>query len=1436
MGSILKYIIFFLLLSSFELVAQNDACGSATVLSVGTTTGTSVGSTTVSTDPVPSCESAANKCSYTVWYAYTTGATGGNLTVAMTHVGIQYAAISIYSGSCGALTQLGCNDPNSSTANPSVTVTCLSASTTYYIMIWSDGSTPNAYPGTFSLTTTFTASNDCCNSAYTLSTGATTGTTTASYTNTSSDPVPSCESAAGKCNYTAWYTYTTGASEGNLTVSLASGTIKYAALTLYSGTCGSFTELSCTDQQTVSAASPTVSATCLSPSTTYYLMVWCDGSAGSGYEGTYTLTTSFTTVTVATNDLCGNAIALSTGTVSGNNLCTTTSASDPTSTCDGDGNYSYSVWYTYTPVSSGNLTVSLANGSIQYAAMATYSGTCGSFTQLSCSDPYSSTASPTVTASCLSAGTTYYVMVWCDGVSAANAGTFTLTTAFSAAVSNDCCVNPTTISSGTSYSVSNSGYTYNYTDPIASCESTVSDYQNTAWYEFTTGGSYGSLTVTLTESNSAAYISYPSMALFSGTCGNFQELDCVVSSTQHPASTSVSAQCLFPNTTYYLMVWDNNSTTNNYSGNFTLTPTFVAGGNNDCCNNPTVLPANGTTAGTNANYTEGPNDPIYDVNCENRPWKYSYTAWYTYSVTANCGNLSISLARGTIQYASMELFSGSCGNFTSIACAGGSAAVSTTTPTLSVTGLPQGNYYLMVYCDGNTLEANSYTATGFGGTYSLTTSFTTVGTNDCCENATSISSTGTVTTTGTNSGYALAFDDPNPSCDALSPGDGSIEATAWFSYTMPTAGNLSVKLTPTSIKYAALTLYSGSCGNFTEIACSDPNTSAGAPSINPCLTAGTYYIMVWTDSHTAGNEGTFTLTTSYSTSTNTLSPTSITMNAVSPAGSYQGTVATTNTAVASGSTNSYCFNANKPQYYSFAAPVAGSYYVGMVAGTMIYPQISVMQANGCALNTISCAGYLGGVMDARDIPTTGGVSTYSLGYSPFTQFSKNYSSAGACNLAAGEIVYIMADNFNGKPSASGTYTATGTAGTFTLTVARVTNDDIANPTIINQCGYAFSGSTIGGTNCSNQPGNGLYTGLDNNLTTSCSATPNSPTACGDGYNPNNVDGAGSGADPYGHNGYTGYCNTADGTTVTPTALYQANLNGGDVGYETEDDSWFEFTAINTTTVTITLLVNGSSCLVPDNAKQALQFSAFSGSASNLTKIWGGVCFENITTSATFSFVASTNVSYFFEIDGFTGTNCNYTLQADMIPVCALPVKLLYFTGNNEQGRIKLDWATAEEQNAGKYVIERSDNGIDYNPIITIQAKGNTTEKTNYTAYDENPIINKINYYKLSEYDLNGNGGLLAQTFVSNTAGFPKFNVYPNPSNGIININIRNFAVPSIVVEITDVFGNTVWTSKIDLINGNSLQQIDLSILTDGVCFVTTSDGTNFYKQSIIISK
>jgi hypothetical protein len=827
---------------------------------------------------------------------------------------------------------------------------------------------------------------------------------------------------------------------------------------------------------------------------------------------------------------------------------------------------------------------------------------------------------------------------------------------------------------------------------------------------------------------------------------------------------------------------------------------FKAFSQNDACGSaPTITLTAGTytTAGNNTGFIVNAGEPTTRP-CGSGVGSIKCVGWYILTTDAQGGNLAASLTFGGMTYGALTLYSfpGSCSSFSTnpapIACSDPNTGAGT--PTFTATCLaPNTNYYLMVWTDGS-----------HAGTFTLNTTYTPSG-SDACANAASLAAG---TTIGANdcATYTPATDH-TVSCQSNTAKYGY---TVWYKYTTgATGGNLTISLASGTINYAALALYSGNCAGFSELDCMDQYSIVSAsPSVSAsCLSANTdYYLMVFCDgAANSGYGGTYTLTTTFNAISNDCcnGATAITMNSGATIDSYSGTVTGNNsTATADGSV--YCFTPNKNQYYSFTAPVAGSYYCGIVPGTMTDPEIAVYTGSCGALTLSNCAGDDGtNIKDANHATVYTSSGTYTMAYSPFSLYSSNYTYGGVCNLAANQTAYIMVDNYPG-----------GTSGTYTLTVANISNDDITNPLLITSCGSIFNGTTVGATNCGNALGNGLQNDVDNNTVTACTNNA-AVTSCG------TAGVAGNGC--YGNNGGAGN-------------QYDADKNGGDIGYSIENDSWYEFCVVSNCTVTITFSVSSASCLVPNGGTAALQLSAFTGSAANLTKIYGGYCLESIATSVSFSFAATAGTCYFFEVDGYSGANCPYTLQATMVPLCVLPVKLLYFTGTNEEGKTKLEWATAEEENSDKYVVERSDDGVNYIPIGTVKAKGNSSAKTEYVIYDDHPLINKVNYYKLDGFDRNGTGGVLAQTFVNNTANFPKFNVYPNPSTGKFTISLHNFSVSNVLVEIFDVYGKSVWSSNIELNEGKSIQEVDFLNFDEGIYIIRTSDGDTFYNQRLIISR
>jgi Secretion system C-terminal sorting domain/PKD domain len=156
------------------------------------------------------------------------------------------------------------------------------------------------------------------------------------------------------------------------------------------------------------------------------------------------------------------------------------------------------------------------------------------------------------------------------------------------------------------------------------------------------------------------------------------------------------------------------------------------------------------------------------------------------------------------------------------------------------------------------------------------------------------------------------------------------------------------------------------------------------------------------------------------------------------------------------------------------------------------------------------------------------------------------------------------------------------------------------------------------------------------------------------------------------------------------------------------------------------------------------------------------------------------------VDDSTTTNfsnfSNFALGFSNNNPLPLPVKLIAFKGHCNDGKTLLSWATASEINSEKFILEKSENGINFSSIGEITAAGysNKTEQYTFEYYSKS----QNSYYRLLQMDYDGTINYLNTIFVScknNDLGFD-FEIYPNPTTGILNVNI--FDTQKGIVDIT----------------------------------------------------
>jgi trimeric autotransporter adhesin len=386
----------------------------------------------------------------------------------------------------------------------------------------------------------------------------------------------------------------------------------------------------------------------------------------------------------AQTDLCTNPTVVTssfascssvTGTVVGATL--TTGAGYP-AVCT--GTVKYDVWYQFTAISTSptfTFAASTGTNSANFTSpgIQLLSGTCGSFTQVACSNGFS-----TMSTSGLTIGTTYYIRIYSTSATAAptTKGSFTL--CIQDPPSNDNCMGAVPITSGLTCSNTTGTLQYATSSGVAgNCGGATASTTYDVWYQFTANSTSHTITP---SSLSGLTTTTTYMELLNGNCtSGFTSLFC-----QNAASAMV-ATGLTVGKTYYLRVYVTSNPTAASSFSLCITNTIT----NDNCTGATALTevygTTPTTAGTFVGATTSGTATTCGLSSYPDVW-YSFVATSQFPViTVSSLGTSLTTAKTYIQ-----LFSGSCGGLTSLQCASGAL---TLTPS---TALTVGNtYFIRVY-------------------------------------------------------------------------------------------------------------------------------------------------------------------------------------------------------------------------------------------------------------------------------------------------------------------------------------------------------------------------------------------------------------------------------------------------------------------------------------------------------------------------------------------------------------------------------------------------------------------------------------------------------------------------------------------------------------------------------------------------------------------
>ena len=115
------------------------------------------------------------------------------------------------------------------------------------------------------------------------------------------------------------------------------------------------------------------------------------------------------------------------------------------------------------------------------------------------------------------------------------------------------------------------------------------------------------------------------------------------------------------------------------------------------------------------------------------------------------------------------------------------------------------------------------------------------------------------------------------------------------------------------------------------------------------------------------------------------------------------------------------------------------------------------------------------------------------------------------------------------------------------------------------------------------------------------------------------------------------------------------------------------------------------------------------------------------------------------------------------PANPLPIELLFFRAKPNGKVVDLTWATASEKDNDYFTVERSKDGIRFDPVLKVPGAGNSTEALYYYEVDERPLPG-ISYYRLKQTDFDGTFSYSNIVAVQMPVDDQTFAVFPNPAD------------------------------------------------------------------------
>ncbi|HEV7232448.1 MAG TPA: T9SS type A sorting domain-containing protein [Bacteroidia bacterium] len=205
-------------------------------------------------------------------------------------------------------------------------------------------------------------------------------------------------------------------------------------------------------------------------------------------------------------------------------------------------------------------------------------------------------------------------------------------------------------------------------------------------------------------------------------------------------------------------------------------------------------------------------------------------------------------------------------------------------------------------------------------------------------------------------------------------------------------------------------------------------------------------------------------------------------------------------------------------------------------------------------------------------------------------------------------------------------------------------------------------------------------------------------------------------------------------------------------------------------------------------------------------------------------------------DANSTSNTNYYVAFGAGSAFPLPIQLVSFRADYQNGSAILSWETQTETNNDFFSIDRTYDGIHYETAGTVKGAGNSSVHRYYTFLDPAPLEGEIVYYRLKQTDFNGDHsepGFTSLKSCSGSSADLQPSVYPNPATESLHFSFSYNSDAFVDLEVFDRLGKKVYCSHLPVSKGHNDIRMDLSDMASGMYVLRLRDEAKEVSQKFI---